>query len=244
LPNIIRFKAVSGFFNGWLLQSNKWNIFKMGDSTVTSRNVVKLFFSTLLIGGIVTGITGFIVRWNEFSPYFVNVNVLKLISTFFWLFGVGLIFSLVSQVSFFAYLTVHRFGLGIFKSAKLWNGVQVVLIIFSLFDLVYFRHRAFAVSGEGILPYLVPAILILIVGVVLAYFKAKQTNKSAFIPALFFMTVVTIIDWVPVLRLNDISWVYLMIFPLLICNAYQMLILHKLHENSIQERKLKTEKSA
>jgi KinB signaling pathway activation protein len=36
----------------------------------------------------------------------------------------------------------------------------------------------------------------------------------------------------------------LMIFPLLICNAYQMLILHKLHENSIQERKLKAEKSA
>jgi KinB signaling pathway activation protein len=244
LRNIIRFKAVPRFFNSWLLQSNKWNIFKMGDSTVTSRNVVKLFFSTLFIGGIITGITGFIVRWNEFVPYFVDVNVLKLISTFFWLFGVGLIFSLVSQVSFFAYLTVHRFGLGIFKSAALWNGVQVVLIGFSLFDLVYFRYRAFSMDGEGIIPYLVPAILILIVGVVIAYLKAKQTNKSAFIPALFFMTVVTVIDWVPVLRLNDVSWIYLMIFPLLICNAYQMLILHKLHENSVQERKLKAEKSA
>ena len=33
-----------------------------------------------------------------------------------WLFGIGLIFSLVSQMGFFAYLTVHRFGLGIFKS--------------------------------------------------------------------------------------------------------------------------------
>ncbi|MCQ6276391.1 KinB-signaling pathway activation protein [Bacillus sp. V3B] len=211
---------------------------------MTSRNVVKLFFSTLFIGGIVTGITGFIVRWNEFVPYFVNGSVLKIISTFFWLFGVGLIFSLVSQVSFFAYLTVHRFGLGIFKSVSLWNGVQVVLIAFALYDLVYFRHRAFAMEGEGTLPYIVPAILILIVGVVIAYFKAKQTNKSAFIPALFFMTVVTVIDWVPVLRLNDVSWIYLMIFPLLICNAYQILILHKLHENSIQERKLKAEKSA
>ena len=42
----------------------------MGDTIVTSRNVVKLFFSTLLIGGIVTGITGFIVRWQEFGLIF------------------------------------------------------------------------------------------------------------------------------------------------------------------------------
>lgn len=216
----------------------------MGDNAVTSRNVVKLFFSTLIIGGIVTGITGFIVRWNEFAPYFVNGSVLKITSTFFWLFGVGLIFSLVSQVSFFAYLTVHRFGLGIFKSAALWNGVQILFIAFALFDLVYFRYKAFAVEGERIISYIVPAILILIIGVIVAYFKAKQTNKSAFIPALFFMTLVTIIDWVPVLRLNDSSWSYLMIFPLLICNAYQILILHKLHKNSLRERKLKVEKSA
>jgi KinB signaling pathway activation protein len=47
----------------------------MGDTIVTSRNVVKLFFSTLLIGGIVTGITGFIVRWQEFGLYFLNIEL-------------------------------------------------------------------------------------------------------------------------------------------------------------------------
>ena len=69
----------------------------MGDTIVTSRNVVKLFFSTLLIGGIVTGITGFIVRWQEFGSYFLNIELLKIASIFFWLFCVGLIFSLVSH---------------------------------------------------------------------------------------------------------------------------------------------------
>ena len=49
----------------------------MGDTIVTSRNVVKLFFSTLLIGGIVTGITGFIVRWQEFGSYFLNIELSK-----------------------------------------------------------------------------------------------------------------------------------------------------------------------
>jgi KinB signaling pathway activation protein len=150
----------------------------------------------------------------------------------------------VSQMGFFAYLTVHRFGLGIFKSPSLWNGVQIVLIVFVLFDLVYFRYKAFAKNGEGILLYIAPAILLLIVGLIVAYFKVKQTNKSAYIPALFFMIVVTIIEWVPILRPNEVSWVYLMIFPLIICNAYQLLILHKLNEESIEYRKTHTLKKS
>ena len=211
---------------------------------MTSRNVVKLFLSTLLIGGGITGIAGFIVRWNEFASYFIDFNMVKLVSTFVWLFGVGLIFSLVSQMGFFAYLTIHRFGLGIFKSVNLWNGVQIVLILFTLFDFVYFRYKVFGKEGEGILFYFVPAIFILIVGALVAYFKTKQTNQSAFIPAIFFMTVVTIIEWVPALRPNDPNWVYLMLSTLLICNTYQLLILHSLNERSNKERKSKVEKPA
>lgn len=199
-----------------------------------SRYVVQLFFTTLLVGGAATGIIGFIVRWDEFQSYFVNFDLLKIISTFIWLFGVGLIFSVVSQTGFFAYLTVHRFGLGIFKSVTLWNAVQIVLIGFALFDLVYVRYNAF---GGAFAPYLVDALIIFVVALVVAYFKAKQTNKDAFIPTIFFMTVVTIIEWVPILRINDENWLYFMLIPLLICNAYQILILHKLHEKSAQEKK-------
>lgn len=201
-----------------------------------SREVVRLFMSTLLLGGLVTGVIGFIVRWNEFQPYFADFNILKILSTFIWLFGVGLIFSVTSQMGFFAYLTVHRFGLGIFRSAKLWNSVQVILILFVLFDVVYFRYKAFA-DGQGVGPYLLDAVILLVAGLIIAYIKAKQTNKEAFIPALFFMIVVTIIEWVPVITVNEDSWLYLMLFPLLICNAYQMLILHKLNERSTQELK-------
>ena len=214
----------------------------MGDTIVTSRNVVKLFFSTLLIGGFVTGITGYIVRWDEFSLYFTNIELVSIVSTFFWLFCFGFIFSLVSQVAFFAYLTVHRFGLGIFRS--FWSSVQVVLIVFALFDLVYFRYKAFAQSGDSIIPYVMPAIMLLVIGLIVGYFKVKQTNKAAFVPAVFFMTVVTIIEWVPVLRQNDENWTYLMIFPLIACNIYQLFILHKLNENSIKSRNTKIENPA
>jgi KinB signaling pathway activation protein len=48
--------------------------------------------------------------------------------------------------------------------------------------------------------------------------------------------VVTVIEWVPVLRVNEHSWFYLMLFALLVCNAYQILILHKLNAQSERRR--------
>jgi len=208
---------------------------------VTSRNWVKLFFTTLMIGGLTTGISGFIVRWNEFEPFFADFDLVEILAIFGWLLGIGLIFSVISQMGFFAYLTVHRFGLGIFRSVSLWNSAQIVLILFVLFDLVYLRYNMFAKEGESILPYIGMALLVLAVGLVTAYMKLKQTNKDAFVPALFFMVVVTVIEWVPALRVNDSSWVYLMLFPLLACNAYQLLVLHKLNIASELQRKAKVE---
>ncbi|MBS4193321.1 KinB-signaling pathway activation protein [Bacillus sp. FJAT-49705] len=209
---------------------------------MTSRNWVKLFLSTLLVGGLTTGVVGFIVRWNEFKPLFVPFDFLEILSVLFWLIGVGFIFSVLSQMGFFAYLTVHRFGLGIFKSRSLWNAVQVLLIVFVLFDLVYLRYNAFAKEGESILPYIALAAFVLVVALVVAAVKAKLTNKDAFIPAVFFMVVVTTIEWVPVLRVNEQSWVYLMIFPLLVCNTYQLLILHKINEKSQLQKQQKSKK--
>jgi KinB signaling pathway activation protein len=206
---------------------------------VTSRNLVKLFFSTLLLGGLTTGIAGFFIRWKDFDQYFTNFEVMEILMALIWLIGVGLIFSLISQMGFFAYLTIHRFGLGIFKSLKLWNSVQVVLIAFVLFDLVYLRYTSFAKEGEGILPYIALALIVFLVGLITAYLKSKQTNKEAFIPALFFMVVATTIEWVPVLRPNEQSWVYLMGLALIVCNAYQLLTLHKINEKSNIEREAK-----
>lgn len=204
---------------------------------MNSRNWVKLFFSTLLIGASTTGIVGFIVRWDEFAHFFTNFEVVEIISILFWLMGIGLIFSLLSQMGFFAYLTVHRFGLGIFKSVSLWNWIQLVLIAFVLFDLVYFRYLFFAKEGESWVPYIAVAGFIFLIGLLVAWQKAKQTNKAAFVPALFFMIVITVVEWMPTLRVNEKSWLYLMIIPLLVCNAYQLLVLHKLNESSQIQRK-------
>ncbi|MED5076319.1 KinB-signaling pathway activation protein [Geobacillus stearothermophilus] len=193
---------------------------------MNSRKWVRLFLTTLLIGGIATAAVGIVLNWKEFGHLLVRFEVIEFLVVLLWHVGVGFIFSVISQAGFFAYLTVHRFGLGMFRS--LWNAVQLVLIIFVLFDLVYFRYMVFADKGDSIIPYVLTALFILAVGLAVAYIKSAQTNKGAFVPALFFMVVVTVIEWFPVLRINDRDWLYLMLIPLLVCNAYQLLILHKL----------------
>jgi len=195
---------------------------------VNSRKWVRLFLTTLAIGGITTGITGFAVRWDEYKNLFVTLDIGEILAVLLWLVGVGFIFSIISQMGFFAYLTIHRFGLGMFRSISLWNSVQILLVAFVLFDLVYFRYQAFAEQGESIVNYILVALLILLFGLAVAYIKSAQTNREAFVPALFFMVVVTVIEWFPILRINEQDWLYLMLFPLLACNAYQLLILHRL----------------
>jgi KinB signaling pathway activation protein len=197
---------------------------------VNSRNWVRLFFTTLLVGAISTAIVGFAVKWNEYKELFLTFDIVEILSILVWLIGVGFIFSIISQMGFFAYLTVHRFGLGIFRS--LWNPVQLVLVAFVFFDLVYFRYQAFAESGESLISYIVVATALVIFSLIIAYIKQKQTNKHAFVPALFFMFVITSIEWFPALRVNEESWLYLMLVPLLICNAYQLLLLSKISKNT------------
>lgn len=195
---------------------------------MNSRNWVYLFTTTLIIGGVSTIFIGFGVEWNKYSSFFAAFDIVEILSIAIWLLGVGFIFSLISQAGYFAYLTVHRFGLGMFKS--LWGPVQILFTAFVLFDLVYLRYTTFAEQGDSLVPYMIPALLILIYGLIVAYFKMKQTNRLAFIPALFFMVSITIIEWVPALRANERDWMLLMIFPILICNTWQLFILHKLNQ--------------
>ncbi|TCJ76924.1 UNVERIFIED_ORG: KinB signaling pathway activation protein [Bacillus cereus] len=195
---------------------------------MNSRKWVRLFFTTLFLGGISTVILGFVLEWDKYAKFFQNLDVKEILAVSFWLMGVGFIFSVISQMGFFAYLTIHRFGLGMFRSSSLWNSVQLFFIAFVLFDFVYLRSVLIANGEVSLGNNILVAGVLFMFGAIVAYIKSKETNKKAFVPALFFMVVVTILEWVPALRINDTDWLYLMVIPLLLCNAYQLLILHRL----------------
>ncbi|HFJ9453845.1 TPA: KinB signaling pathway activation protein KbaA [Bacillus tropicus] len=195
---------------------------------MNSRKWVRLFFTTLFLGGVSTVIIGFVLEWDKYAKFFQNFDGKEILAVSFWLMGVGFIFSVISQMGFFAYLTIHRFGLGMFRSPSLWNVVQLFFIAFVLFDFVYLRSVLIANGEISLGNNILVAGVLFMFGAIVAYIKSKETNKKAFVPALFFMVVVTILEWVPALRINDTDWLYLMVIPLLLCNAYQLLILHRL----------------
>ncbi|WP_212935123.1 KinB signaling pathway activation protein KbaA [Bacillus hominis] len=195
---------------------------------MNSRKWVRLFFTTLFLGGISTVFIGFVLEWDKYAKFFQNFDGKEILAVSFWLMGVGFIFSVISQMGFFAYLTIHRFGLGMFRSSSLWNAVQLFFIAFVLFDFVYLRSVLIANGEVSLGDNILVAGMLFVFGAIVAYIKSKETNKKAFVPALFFMVVVTILEWVPALRINDTDWLYLMVIPLLLCNAYQLLVLHRL----------------
>ncbi|NQD66238.1 KinB-signaling pathway activation protein [Bacillus haikouensis] len=210
---------------------------------MTIRNWIRFFVHTLIIGGAVTAIASLFIRWDQYSPYVQDGNMIGLLSSLLWFLFVGFTFSVISQMGYFAYLTIHQFGLGMFKS--FWNSVQVVLIAFVLFDLIYFRFRAFAEEGASYTPYILLGIGILLVGMLVAYLKNQQSEArtNTFISALFFMVVVTTLEWLPVLLVNSIKWLYLMLIALVVCNAYQLLKLPKYIEQSRSDRQNKQQKN-
>ncbi|UOQ91557.1 KinB-signaling pathway activation protein [Halobacillus shinanisalinarum] len=191
---------------------------------MTSRKWVRMFLTTLLIGGVLTLLTSFILKSESYARVFQPFQLFELIGVLLFFLGFGLIFSVISQMGFFAYLTVNQFGLGVFR--RMWPLIQLFLVAFTLFDLVYFRYRA--ADEATVWPFLWTALGLLVISLVVAKVKAKETNSKAFVPALFFMVVVTTVEWVPALRAGGSAYVWLMIIPLTACNAYQLLLLHRI----------------
>lgn len=170
-------------------------------------------------------IASFFVRSGQYVAYLSPFNLKEISGVFIFFLVLGLTFAAISMTGFFAYLFVNRMGLNLFKGY--WPTVQVGLVIFVLFDLIYFPYRA---SGGDIVIYwfILMAASMLAIGWVVAKIKAKQTKETAFIPTLFFMIVFTSAEWVPGLMVDGTDYAWLMIIPLLACNAYQILTLHRL----------------
>ena len=197
---------------------------------MTIRNWVKFFFNALLIGGFVTALLGLIVRWEFFSGYIETGEIGQFIGALLWMIFLGFTMSVVAQMGFFAYLTIHQFGVNIFKSLTLWNWVQLLIITVVLFDLIFFRFRLTSGDTSRSMLYFTLLASLVIVSAITAYLKAKWTKKHTFISALFFMIVITTLEWLPALMVrsgNIDSWVTILLFPLLAVNAYQLLALPK-----------------
>ncbi|TMV44055.1 KinB signaling pathway activation protein [Paenibacillus mesophilus] len=186
-----------------------------------------LFWTTLLIGTIAGMITSVIIKLAVPDFDFLGISV-GWYEWIFMLFGASMI-AVLSEMGFFAYLTVRFVAMSLFRGKLLyWDILQVIIIIVALFDIVYLRYTGAADNGNGWVQYIVLPIVILLVSIAVAHRKVKETNRKARIPTLFFMCVVTIMEAIPAFNLNEASYTIIMVVPLLACNAWQIMLLHRL----------------
>lgn len=141
------------------------------------------------------------------------------------LFGYGVLVSVYSQLGFFAYLILNYMGTGVFRR-KVWKYIQLVLAVLALLELIFLR--TFVGGERNVVSDLILGIVILLTAIVVAHFKVRSTNSSAWIPTFFFMTAITIVETVGVLRIGVDSATVFIVVPLIACNAFQILMLHRI----------------
>lgn len=203
---------------------------------MNSRKLVNMFFNTLWIGGLVGLLTSFVIKRHEYLPVLSPFDAKEFFGVFLFFLGYGLVFTVIAQTGFFAYLFIHRYGQGFFRS--FWPIVQLLLIAFVLFDIVYFSSKELSLLFRIGL-----SVFIFVSGMIVAWFKMRQTNTSAFIPALFVMIVILSLELSLVLRAGDMEFIILMLAPILAANTYQLLILHHVtkadpeHQRRLEERR-------
>ena len=207
---------------------------------MTIRNWFKFFLNAMLIGGVITGILGLFIRWDDaFAKYFEAGQWGEFFAAFAFMIVMGFTVSVIAQMGYFAYLTIHQMGVNIFRTLTLWNWVQLLIIAIVIFDLIMFRFRPNAETTGQIWLYVILLAVLIITAIVVAIAKANITKKHTLISALFFMIVVSTLEWLPVLMVradNVDSWVTLLLFPILAVNAYQLLALPKYNAKSDEDR--------
>ncbi len=201
---------------------------------MNSRKLVQMFFKTLFIGGIIGLVTSFFIMSAEYAAYLNPLEFKDLLGVTLFFLGYALVFTVVSQTGFFAYLFINQYGSALFKA--LWPTVQLLLVILVVASLIYVPPK----ESISLSTYIILTLIIVIIGIVVAYVKFKQTNFTALIPALFLMIVMTVLEWTPVLRGGDFQYMLLVLPTLLGANAYQLIALH--HVTKVDENHQKRQK--
>lgn len=209
---------------------------------MNSRKLFRFFIKTFVIGGIVGTIASFFVMASDYALYLNPFNLKEIAGVFIFYMGYALVFTVVSQTGFFAYLFIQQFGASVFKA--LWPTAQLLVVISAVATFIYVPSKE-VISLNS---FIVLAIITIVFALIFGYLKVRQTNFTALIPALFLMIVMTMVEWTPVIRGGDLSYIALVLPTLITANGYQLLALHEVtkedpeHERRKEERQKERER--
>lgn len=201
---------------------------------MTSKYLVKFYFVTLMIGAVITTAISLVTEYDTVTKYLFQGEFGDFFAGFVFLVGYGLLIATVSQVVFYIYLFIHPLGMGIFRKA--WPYVQLLLIMYAVFDLFYLRFRQVGIDHGSTWSFIWIPIIIVLAGFGFAYYKNKITAANVFVSSLFFMIFMTSLTLVPFISVEDTSWIYRSVFTVILTNAYQLIRLPKYIEDSKKEK--------
>ena len=190
---------------------------------MTLKKWFKLFWQASLIGAIASLVTGIIFQVSGLDIEFKGA--LDFILYLVILLGYGMLVSVYSQLGFFAYLITNYMANGVL-SRRVWEYVQLVLAAIALLEVMFFR--TFVSAHENVWSDIWLGIGLLITAIIVAYFKVRMTNPRAWIPTIFFMITVTVVEMIGGLQIGVDNATLFILIPLVVCNAYQILVLHRI----------------
>jgi KinB signaling pathway activation protein len=204
-----------------------------GEIRLTIRRLLWLFSTTLgwgVVSGLVVGIIlistdNEFVLWEVSSPGLNAMNVINIALA-------GATISVVSQMGFFSYLIFRYIVVGIIRKQRIWEYIQLIIIAEGILFLTHLRYLFFSIPRLNWVDSIALPAILLVIAIAVAYWKVKMTKPSAFIPTLLFMFVVTILEAIPALRLNSPPSYFFMLTPLVVCNTWQILKLHRIIRNA------------
>jgi len=186
------------------------------------RKWMKLFGMTILIGAIVTVVGSVCIQL--FNPDFRNVEASGWLSYVLMMALIGMTFGAFAHMGFFAYMMLNYIARSIFKRPYSWVAIQGFLTLFVLFEISYWTYD----TNFPTMTFWVVPLALLASSACVAWLKVSQTSSGAWIPTIFFMVGITVMEAIPAFKTGDISSLLYQLIPLYICNAYQIMQLHKI----------------
>ena len=186
------------------------------------RKWMKLFGMTIVIGAIVTVVGSVCIQL--FNPDFRNVEASGWLSYVLMMALIGMTFGAFAHMGFFAYMMLNYIARSIFKRPYYWVAIQGFLALFVLIEIGYWTYDT---NFPSMTFWIVP-LAMLAGSAAVAWFKVSQTSAGAWIPTIFFMVAITVLESIPAFRTGDLSSLLYQLIPLFICNGYQIMQLHKI----------------
>lgn len=187
---------------------------------MTLKKLIYWFITTLVIGCLTAVIIGVSFAQITGQEMFGSITGQLLL---------GLTLGAAAELGFFAFLVFNWLAKGLLRNKTVYDSVIFLLILVLLGNLLYLNSVKF--SGESFWLHLLIPVVIVLSAIIVAGLKRKWTNPGATVPTLFFMIAATAIEAIPSLNPKEgeipLFIITHTVLVLLVCNAWQILQLHR-----------------